>query len=156
MKKVYVGMSADVFHHGHVNVIKEARKYGDVIVGLLNDKAVSDHKRLPYLNWENRKKIIENIKGVTQVFEQFEWDYAPNILKYKPDFMVHGTDWLTGLAPYRDLAIKALESYGGKLIEVEYTKDVSSTSLTLNQKILGTTPDIRKATLKRLLMPRFD
>ena len=152
MKKVYVGMSADVFHHGHVNVIKEARKYGDVIVGLLNDKAVSDHKRLPYLNWENRKKIIENIKGVTQVFEQFEWDYAPSILKYKPDFMVHGTDWLTGpLAPYRDLAIKALESYGGKLIEVEYTKDVSSTSLTLNQKILGTTPDIRKATLKRLL-----
>ena len=145
-------MSADVFHHGHVNIIKEARKYGDVIVGLLNDKAVSDHKRLPYLNWENRKKIIENIKGVTQVFEQFEWDYAPSILKYKPDFMVHGTDWLTGpLAPYRDLAIKALESYGGKLIEVEYTKDVSSTSLTLNQKILGTTPDIRKATLKRLL-----
>ena len=113
---------------------------------------MSDHKRLPYLNWENRKKIIENIKGVTQVFEQFEWDYAPSILKYKPDFMVHGTDWLTGpLAPYRDLAIKALESYGGKLIEVEYTKDVSSTSLTLNQKILGTTPDIRKATLKRLL-----
>ena len=152
MKKVYVGMSADVFHHGHVNIIKEARKYGDVIVGLLNDKAVSDHKRLPYLNWENRKKIIENIKGVTQVFEQLEWDYAPSILKYKPDFMVHGTDWLTGpLAPYRDLAIKALESYGGKLIEVEYTKDVSSTSLTLNQKILGTTPDIRKATLKRLL-----
>ena len=127
-------------------------KYGDVIVGLLNDKAVSDHKRLPYLNWENRKKIIENIKGVTQVFEQFEWDYAPSILKYKPDFMVHGTDWLTGpLAPYRDLAIKALESYGGKLIEVEYTKDVSSTNLTLNQKIIGTTPDIRKATLKRLL-----
>ena len=66
--------------------------------------------------------------------------------------MVHGTDWLTGpLAPYRDLAIKALESYGGKLVEVEYTKDVSSTSLTLNQKIIGTTPDIRKATLKRLL-----
>ena len=152
MKKVYVGMSADVFHHGHVNIIKEARKHGDVIVGLLNDKAVSDHKRLPYLNWENRKKIIENIKGVTQVFEQFEWDYAPSILKYKPDFMVHGTDWLTGpLAPYRDLAIKALESYGGKLIEVEYTKDVSSTNLTLNQKIIGTTPDIRKATLKRLL-----
>ena len=152
MKKVYVGMSADVFHHGHVNIIKEARKYGDVIVGLLNDKAVSDHKRLPYLNWENRKKIIENIKGVTKVFEQSEWDYAPSIIKYKPDFMVHGTDWLTGpLAPYRDLAIKALESYGGKLIEIEYTKDVSSTGLTLNQKIIGTTPDIRKATLKRLL-----
>ena len=152
MKKVYVGMSADVFHHGHINIIKEARKYGDVIVGLLNDKAVADHKRLPYLNWENRKQIIENIKGVTEVFEQKEWDYAPTILKYKPEYMVHGTDWLEGpLAPYRDLAIKALETYGGKLIEVEYTKDVSSTGLTLNQKILGTTPELRKASLKRLL-----
>ena len=88
------------------------------------------------LKLDKTKEIIENIKGVTQVFEQFEWDYAPSILKYKPDFMVHGTDWLIGpLAPYRELAIKALESYGGKLIEVEYTKDVSSTSLTLNQKI---------------------
>ena len=65
MKKVYIGMSADVFHHGHVNIISEARKHGDVIVGLLNDRAVAGHKRLPYLNCENRKKIIENIKGVT-------------------------------------------------------------------------------------------
>ena len=121
-------------------------------MGLLNDKAVASHKRLPYLNWENRKKIIENIKGVTEVFEQSEWDYAPSILKYKPDYMVHGTDWLEGpLAPYRDLALKALKSYGGKLIEIEYTKNVSSTKLSLKEKIIGTTPDIRKATLKRLI-----
>lgn len=152
MKKVYIGMSADVFHHGHVNIISEARKYGDVIVGLLNDRAVAAHKRLPYLSWENRKKIIENIKGVSEVFEQSEWDYSPSILKYKPDFMIHGNDWLEGpLAPYRKLAIKALKSYGGKLIEIEYTKDVSSTELSLKEKIIGTTPDIRKATLKRLL-----
>lgn len=145
-------MSADVFHHGHVNIISEARKYGDVIVGLLNDRAVAAHKRLPYLSWENRKKIIENIKGVSEVFEQSEWDYSPSILKYKPDFMIHGNDWLEGpLAPYRKLAIKALKSYGGKLIEIEYTKDVSSTELSLKEKIIGTTPDIRKATLKRLL-----
>lgn len=152
MKKVYVGMSADVFHHGHVNIIIEARKYGHVMVGLLNDRAVAAHKRLPYLSWKNRKKIIENIKGVSEVFEQSEWDYSPTILKYKPDFMIHGTDWLEGpLAPYRDLAIKALNSYGGKLIEIEYTKNVSSTELSLREKIIGTTPDIRKETLKRLL-----
>jgi len=152
MKKVYIGMSADVFHHGHINIISEARKYGDVVVGLLNDKAVADHKRLPYLSWENRKKIIENIKGVVEVFEQKEWGYAPSILKYKPDYMVHGTDWLEGpMAPYRELAIKALDTYGGKLIEVEYTKGVSSTELSLKEKIIGTTPDIRKATLRRLL-----
>ena len=62
-KKVYIGMSADVFHHGHVNIISEARKYGDVIIGLLNDKAVAGHKRLPYLNWENRKKNFREHKG---------------------------------------------------------------------------------------------
>jgi phosphoenolpyruvate phosphomutase len=155
MKKVYVGMSADVFHHGHINIIREARKYGELTVGLLNDKAVSDHKRLPYLNWENRKQIIENIIGVKKVIEQNEWDYAPNILKYKPDIMVHGTDWLEGpMAPYRNLAIEALDSYGGKLIEIEYTKDVSSTELSLKQRIIGTTPDLRKATLKRLIQSK--
>ena len=151
-KKVYIGMSADVFHHGHVNIISEGRKYGDVYIGLLNDKAVADYKRLPYLSWDKRKIILQNIVGVKEVFEQSEWDYAPTILKFKPDIMVHGKDWLEGpLAPYRNLAIKALNSYGGKLVEVEYTKDVSSTELSLNEKIIGTTPDIRKATLKRLL-----
>jgi len=151
-KTVYVGMSADVFHHGHVNIISEARKYGDVYIGLLNDKAVADHKRLPYLSWDKRKIILENIIGVKEVFEQSEWDYSPTIKKLKPDIMVHGKDWLEGpLAPYRERAIKALNSYGGKLIEIEYTKDVSSTEFTLKEKIIGTTPDIRKATLKRLL-----
>ena len=57
-KKVYIGMSADVFHHGHVNIISEARKYGDVYIGLLNDKAVADYKRLPYLSWDKRKIIF--------------------------------------------------------------------------------------------------
>ncbi len=151
-KKVYIGMSADVFHHGHVNIISEARKYGDVYIGLLNDKAVADYKRLPYLSWDKRKIILENIIGVKEVFEQSECDYSPTIKKLKPDIMVHGKDWLEGpLAPYRERAIKALNSYGGKLIEIEYTKDVSSTEITLKEKIIGTTPDIRKATLKRLL-----
>ncbi len=151
-KKVYIGMSADVFHHGHVNIISEARKYGDVYIGLLNDKAVADYKRLPYLSWDKRKIILENIVGVKEVFEQSEWDYSSTIKKLKPDIMVHGKDWLEGpLAPYRERAIKALDSYGGKLIEIEYTKDVSSTEFTLKEKIIGTTPDIRKATLKRLL-----
>ena len=129
-KIVYVGMSADIFHHGHINIISEARKYGKVYIGLLNDKVVSNYKRIPYLDWNNRKKILQNIKGVTKVFEQKQWDYAPTILHLKPDIMVHGTDWLEGpLAPYRNKAIKALKTYGGKLIEINYTKDVSSTSI---------------------------
>lgn len=82
MSSVYIGMTVDVLHHGHINIIEQARKYGDVIIGLLSDSAVADHKRLPYLTYEYRKQIVENIKGVTKVVPQDEWDYAPNLRKY--------------------------------------------------------------------------
>lgn len=150
--KIYLGMTVDVFHHGHMNIIAKAREYGDVIVGLLTDEAVADYKRLPYLSFEHRKKILENIVGVTQVVAQNEWDYAPNIRKYRPDFMIHGDDWLNGpLAPYRELALKALAEYGGKLIEIPYTRGITSSGMIENMLSVGTTPEIRKGTLKRLL-----
>lgn len=142
----------DILHHGHINVIERARQYGDVIIGLLTDAAVAGHKRLPYLNYEQRKKIVENIAGVTEVVSQNEWDYSVNIRLYRPDFMVHGDDWLEGpLAPYRERAIQALSEYGGKLIEVPYTNGVSSSAMLNQLHAIGTTPEIRKATLKRLL-----
>ena len=96
MPRAYLGLSLDIIHHGHINIIENASKYGEVIVGLLTDAAISNHKRLPYLKFEQRKKIIENIKGVTKVIPQNEWDYSVNIRKIKPDFMVHGDDWLLG------------------------------------------------------------
>lgn len=145
-------MTVDVLHHGHINIISKAREYGDLIVGLVTDSAVAEHKRLPYLTYEQRKQIIENIVGVSRVVPQEEWDYVPNILRYRPDFMVHGTDWLEGpLAPYRDLARKALASYGGQLIEIPYTQGVSSSAMAAQLQGFGTTPDIRRRTLRRLL-----
>jgi len=145
-------MSVDILHHGHINIIQTATTYGDVIVGLLTDKAIADHKRLPHLNYKQRKKIIENIVGVSRVVEQEDWDYATNIHKYHPDYMIHGDDWLEGpLAPYREKAISALASYGGKLIEVPYTGDISSSQIVKDVLSMGTTPGIRKSTLKRLL-----
>ena len=151
-KRVLVSMSADVIHHGHINIINEARKYGDVTIALVADEIVAKHKRLPYLNWEQRKKIIENIKGVVKVFKQTEWDYSPSIMSLKPDYLVHGTDWKKGsLKRLRESAIKSLKSYGGKLIEVNYTKGISAMNLSLNQKIIGASPEIRKGSLKRLI-----
>ena len=152
MPIVYIGMTVDILHHGHINVIETGRKYGDVLIGLLTDAAVADQKRLPYLTYEHRKKILENIAGVTRVVPQNEWDYAPNIRLYRPDFMVHGDDWLEGpLAPYRQLALDALAEYGGKLIEIPYTQGVSSQAMVTQLLGLGTTPDIRRRALKRLL-----
>ena len=95
MKKkiVYIGLSLDIIHHGHINLIKSASNYGELIVGLITDKAISSNKRLPLLDYESRKKILENIKGVKKIVPQKEWSYYFNILKYKPDIMVHGDDW---------------------------------------------------------------
>jgi phosphoenolpyruvate phosphomutase len=119
---------------------------------LLTDEAIADYKRLPYLSFEHRKKVLENIQGVHQVVEQNEWDYSTNIRKYRPDFMVHGDDWIEGpLAPFRKKAIHALSEYGGKLIEVPYTRDISSSDVVESLLAIGTTPEIRKKTLKRLL-----
>ena len=150
--KVYVGMSIDILHHGHINILEKASEFGKVIVGLLSDKAISTGKRMPLLTFEQRKKIVANLKNVSEIVIQDEWDYSKNLIKYRPDFMIHGDDWLSGpLAPFRELAIKALNTYGGKLIEIPYTKGISSTKLIENFKEVGTTPDMRRSSLKRLI-----
>jgi len=152
MKKVYVGMSADLIHHGHLNIIKEARKLGDVIVGLLTDKAIASYKRLPYLTYEQRKVIVENIKGVKKVVPQEILDYVPNLKKLKPDYVVHGDDWRIGIQKEtREKVIKALKEWGGELVEIPYTKGISSTYLNSRVREIGTTPEIRMKMLRRLL-----
>jgi len=152
MTKVYVGMSADLIHPGHINILNEASKYGSVIVGLLTDEAIASYKRLPSLTYEQRKHIRENIKGVDEVIPQTTLDYVENLKKIKPSYVVHGDDWKTGVqSKVRDRVIKCLEEWGGELIEPEYTKNISSTLLHKNLKEIGTTPSIRIKQLRRLL-----
>ena len=97
MKKIYVGTSADLVHPDHINIIKEAAALGDVTVGLLTDEAIATYKRLPYLSYDQRKIVTENISGVKAVVPQESLDYVPNLRKYKPDIVVHGDDWKTGV-----------------------------------------------------------
>jgi phosphoenolpyruvate phosphomutase / 2-hydroxyethylphosphonate cytidylyltransferase len=151
-KKVYVGMSADLVHPGHLNVIREAAKLGEVTVGLLTDEAIASYKRLPFLTFRQRKMILENIKGVSKVVPQETLDYRPNLKRHKPEFVVHGDDWKNGVQrETRKQVIETLATWGGKLIEVPYTKGISSSSLNKAMKDIGTTPDIRRAGLKRLI-----
>jgi len=149
---VYVGMCADLIHHGHLNIIKNAKDYGRVVVGLLTDSAIADYKRLPALNYEQRKIVVENIKGVDEVIPQETLDYIPNLEKIKPDYVVHGDDWKTGVQKQvRQKVVDKLNEWGGKVIDVPYTKDVSSTKLHNHLKDIGTTSDIRRKMLKRLI-----
>ena len=62
-KIVYIAMSVDLFHQGHLNIIKEAKKLGRVVVGLLTDEAIASYKRLPFISFNERKLIVENIRG---------------------------------------------------------------------------------------------
>ncbi|MFH1641366.1 MAG: phosphoenolpyruvate mutase [Nanoarchaeota archaeon] len=152
MKKVYVGMSADLIHPGHLNIIDIAKEYGEVIIGLLTDTAIAGYKRLPFLSYDQRKLIVEHITGVSRVIPQETLDYVPNLKKLKPDYVVHGDDWKTGIQKeIRQKVIDTLKEWGGELIEPKYTHGISST--TLNEKVreIGTTPDIRMKRLKRLL-----
>jgi len=145
-------MSADLVHPGHINIIKEAGKLGDVIVGLLTDSAIASYKRLPYLSYDKRKAVIENIKGVTEVIPQNTLDYRENLRRVKPDYVVHGDDWQTGVqAQTRQQVIDVLKEWGGKLHEVAYTQGISSSQLNKDLKLIGTTPNIRLKRLRRLI-----
>lgn len=152
MKTVYVAMSADIIHPGHLNIIREAAKLGEVTVGLLTDSAVASYKRLSYLAFEDRKTIVENIVGVSKVVPQETLDYIPNLEKLRPDYVVHGDDWKVGVqSKVRQSVIDTLDKWEGKLVEPKYTPGISSTKLNTAIREIGTTPEIRMKRLRRLI-----
>jgi phosphoenolpyruvate phosphomutase len=151
-KKVYVGMSADIIHPGHLNIIKKASELGYVIVGVLTDAAIASYKRLPYLTYEQRFLIVNSLKGVNEVIPQTTLDYVPNLEKLRPDYVVHGDDWKEGIQKEtRQRVVDTLSQWGGKVIDVPYTQGISSTQLNTKIKEIGTTPEIRLKRLKRLI-----
>jgi len=154
MKKkiVYVGLSADILHEGHINILKAANSLGKVIVGLLTDKAISTYKKLPLLNYKQREIVLKNIKYVKKVIPQNTLDYSDNLIKLKPNYVVHGDDWKTGIQKKtRQKVIKVLKRWSGKLIEPKYTKNISSTIIKKNILDISASPQNRVSNLKRLL-----
>ena len=152
MKKVYVGMSTDIVHHGHIKIIEKARELGEVTIGLLTDEAIATYKRPPLLTFDQRKRIIENIVGVNRVIPQQTLDYVQNLRRIKPDYVVHGTDWRSGIQKnIRERVVQTLREWGGEVIELDYTTDISSTQLNNKINEIGTTPEVRLKKLRRLL-----
>ena len=149
---VYVGMSADLVHPGHLNIIAKARELGEVTIGLLTDAAIASYKRLPYMTYEQRRIVVENIQGVSRVVPQETLDYEPNLRALRPDFVVHGDDWKEGVqARTRQRVIEVLAEWGGQLVEVPYTQGISSTALNQSLREIGVTPAIRMQRFRRLL-----
>ena len=152
MKTVYVAMSADIIHQGHLNVINEARKIGDVTVGLHTDDVIRGYWRNPIMKYEERKEVVSNIKGIVSVVPQDSLDQVPNLEELKPDYVVHGDDWLEGSQrQLRDKVIDVIKKWGGKLVEVPYTHGVSISKLDEDLMQIGITPQKRMKSLKELI-----
>ena len=129
-------MTGDIVHHGHINILKVASGYGDVILGLLTDKAVSTYKKKTTLKYNNRKIVLQSIKYVKKIIPQKTLDYTQNLKKLKPNYVVHGSDWKNGVQKNtRNQVIKLLKKWNGKLIEPKYTKNISSTLIKKKLKI---------------------
>ena len=155
MKIVYIAMSADLITPSHVKIIQEASKLGEVVIGLLTDRAVAGYQRLPYMPYEERKVVMENMLGVKKVVPQDTLDHVPNLLKIKPDYVFHRHDWSTGvLRETRQRVIETLKEWGGELVEPEHMPGISSMSLSLAIREVGTTPQMRRGMLKRLLQAK--
>lgn len=152
IKKVYIAISADILHQGHINLIKKAAEYGELTVGVLTDEAVASYKRYPLLDFEARKEIIANIKGVNNVIAQKSLDYVENLELLRPDYVVHGDDWVDSIqSKVRERVIETLKKWDGKLIEIPYTQGISIDDLSSRLKQEGIMPELRRVRLQNLL-----
>lgn len=151
-RTVYMCFSTDMIHSGHISIIKKAGKLGKLIVGVLSDEAVISYKRFPLLPYEERQALFENISGVYQVVEQKTLSYKENLEKYKPTYVVHGDDWVTGFQkPIRDEVVSVLASYGGKLVEFPYSADEKYQALENRARAELSLPDVRRGRLKKAI-----
>jgi len=151
-KKVYVSLVADLLHAGHTKVLKEGAKHGRVIVGLLTSSAVDELNDTVYLKYQQRLEVLQDLSMVSEVIPQKTASYRDNLLEVKPDFVIHGDDWVSGnQSQYRLEVIELLSGWNGKLIEVEYSSDISDQNIKNQLMKLGVTTVHRLGRLRQLI-----
>ena len=152
MKKVYVALIADLIHAGHVRLLKEATGLGEVTVGLLTSKAIEEMNDRAFLNYEKRYEALDSLKYVNHIVPQDSASYKDNILKLKPDYVVHGDDWQYGAYQYlRDEVVTLIHGYGGSLKEIPYSSDISDFNVKNELIQLGVASVSRQSRLRELI-----
>lgn len=152
MSKVYTCFCTDVIHEGHLNILQEARKYGDVVVGILSDKAMIKYNRFPTVTMEERKRIVEETGLVAEVIMQDEIMYDKVIERVKPDYVIHGDNWCSGPeSAIRANVVANLQKHGGELIEISYTYNENVKKIDDNIKEKLAMPEFRRKRLRQLL-----
>lgn len=151
-KTVYMSFSTDVIHGGHISIIQKAAQLGELTIGMLTDEVVASYRRFPVLKFAERVKLLEGIKGVARVIPQHALSYAENLRALRPDYVVHGDNWITGFQqPIREEVIMILQEYGGELVEFPYSTNEEYERLELIQREQLSMPDVRRGRLKQLL-----
>ena len=138
MKSVYTCFCTDVIHDGHLNIINEARKLGRVIVGCLSDEALIRYNKFPTISQEERIKLYRTLEGVEEVVIQNDTFYDDVVTLIKPDYIVHGDNWLTGPEKaIRDHVEELMKIYGGQIVDIPYTYNerVSKSGLQTREKL---------------------
>ena len=127
---VFLPMAVDFLHHGHVRIIKKANKYGSVVVGLMTDKGLQSYKGKPILNYKQRKEILSEIKNIKYIIPLNGLKYCEISKVLKVNFFVHGNDWKKGTqSKERKRLINLLKGWKGKVIDLPYTKNISSSKI---------------------------
>ena len=149
---VYTCFCTDIIHEGHLNLIKEAKKYGDVIVGVLCDSEMVKYNQFPLKSTEQRMEIVKNISGIKDVVVQNEIMYDNIIKEIRPDYVIHGNNWEEdSMKLIRKNIIEVTSRYGGELIEIPYTFNEHVQKIDKQMKEKLAMPELRRARLKRLL-----
>ena len=155
MKIVYSCFTTDVIHEGHLNIIREAKKYGEVIVGVLSDEAMIKYNQFPTLSFEERKELVQALPDVSRVVTQQDVMYDEIIQTYRPDYIIHGDNWKQGpLKAIRDNVEKLLSQYGGQIIDVPYTYNENVKHIDDKIKEKLAMPEFRRKRLRQLLQIR--
>ena len=152
MKTVYMLFATDVIHEGHINVVKEAKKYGKVIGGVLCDAAMIRFNRFPTVSFDERVSMVKDIPEVDEVIVQNETLYENTLRKIKPDYVIHGDNWCEGPEKaIRDNAISVMNELGGEVIEVPYTRNENVKKIDDRIKDKLSMPEFRRKRLKQLI-----
>lgn len=152
MKVIYSCFCTDVIHEGHLNIIREAEKYGEVVIGVLSDEATVRFNKFPTVPFEERLGMVKKLSGVNRVIVQNDVMYDQIIEELHPDYIIHGDNWKKGFMKFiRDNVEKLLNSYGGEIIDIPYTynENVKRIDARINEKL--SMPEYRRKRLKQLI-----
>ncbi len=152
MKTVYACFCTDVIHEGHLNILREAGKYGEVTVGVLADEAMVRFNRFPTIPLGERIRMVEQTGLAKRVMVQQEIMYDGVLEQLKPDYVVHGDNWREGPeSAIRSNVLHNLQKYGGELIEIPYTYNEQVRKIDDRMKEKLAMPEFRRKRLRQLL-----